>query len=161
MREIQLTQGKVAFVDDEDFNELMKYKWYTLKHRNTFYAARGIINNGKWKVQLMHRLIMGDNLEKPMIDHKDGDGWNNQRYNLRPCTNQENQMNRRPNRSCSSEYIGVCWDKPKQKWMARIRINGDRKHLGFFSIEEDAAKAWDNASLERNSGFNRLNFPNK
>jgi len=159
MRQIELTQGKVAWVDNEDFEWLNQLKWYAHKHGNTFYAIRGILINGKYKVQRMHKFIMGDNLGKSDIDHKDGDGLNNQKVNLRICTHQENMMNRRPNKNCSSIYKGVCWHKQTQKWVAKIWIDGKQIHLGYFIIEEDASRAYDKKSTELFGEFARLNFP--
>lgn len=159
MNKIKLTQGQFAEVDDEDYEWLNQWKWCALKHRNTFYAVRGIEINGKWTTQYMHILIMGDNPLKLNVDHRDGYGTNNHRSNLRFCTSQENSMNRVSPKNCSSEYVGVCWNKRSCKWVAYILAEGIRKHLGYFHNEEDAARAFDAATLERNPKFNRLNFP--
>ena len=77
MKEIQLTQGKVALVDDEDYERVNQFKWHAHRNGNTVYAKRNIAINGKWKIQLMHRFIMGDTLGKSQIDHIDGDGCHN------------------------------------------------------------------------------------
>jgi len=158
MKEIQLTQGQVALVDDEDYEWLNSFKWYAHKIGNTFYAARHIRVNGKQKHQHMHQLIMGDNPLKLMIDHRDGNGLNNQRSNLRFCTHQENQMNQRPRKNSSSVYKGVCWFKRDHKWMAQIRIYGKLIYLGCFDHEEDAAKAYDEVVIKHFGEFAVLNF---
>ena len=160
MREIKLTQGKVAFVDDEDYERVNQFKWCANKIGNTFYAARAIRINGKKTIQKMHMFILGDTPGKPQIDHKDGNGLNNWKLNLRPCTNQENAMNqRKPNKNCSSEYLGVYLHKSTGKWLARIQIDGKRKHIGYFGNEIDAARAYDAAKKKHSPEFAKLNFP--
>lgn len=130
MREIQLTQGQVAYVDDEDFEWLNQWKWTAKKHRSTFYAMRHVKINGAWTSQMMHILIMGDNPLKLGVDHHDGVGYNNKRINLRFCTNSENQMNRKPNKNCSSEHKGVCWNKMSKK-MDFIHTNTGKAYLSW------------------------------
>ena len=159
MREIKLTQGLFAKVDDEDYEWLNQWKWCAHKCRNTFYAVRTVFINGRQTTLQMHGLIMGDNPLRLMIDHNDGDGSNNQKLNLQFCTNQENGMNRKKSKNCSSKYMGVRWNKLRQKWEVYIQVYGKYKYLGLFGIEEDAARAYDKAAVERNPNFKRLNFP--
>ena len=159
MREIQLTQGKVAWVDEEDYERVNAFKWFALKLGNTFYAVRNITVNGRRTIQYMHRFIIGDTLGKSDIDHADRDGCNNRNLNLRPCTHQENLMNQSKRENCSSKYIGVYWNKHAGKWMAGIRIDGKTIYLGLFDIEEDAARAYDVEAFKRDPIHCRLNFP--
>lgn len=160
MRKIPLSQGKFALVDNEDYERVNAFKWFAQKSGNTFYAKRGVKINGKWTIQLMHRFIMGDSPDKSDIDHEDGDGCNNWKLNLRPCTHQENMMNQgKPNKNCSSKYLGVYWDKATNKWRVCVQIDGKTIHLGSFIIEEDAARAYDAAKKKHNQKFCRLNFP--
>jgi len=163
MRLIPLSQGLFARVDDEDYDRVIKAgKWHARKSKNgcVYYAVRNITSNGRQKTQYMHQFIMGYNPSKSSIDHKDGDGLNNQKYNLKPCTHQENMMNRGLNKNSTSGYRGVRWNKLMQKWEAYIGINGKQKYLGYFNGKEDAARAYDVAAIKRNPEFNRLNFPN-
>lgn len=136
MREIPLTQGKVALVDDEDFERLNQYKWCASKGVNTFYAFRRISRKiKKNRMVMMHRFL------KPtpaglQIDHIDRNGLNNQKSNLRIVTARQNQQNLAKPKS--SEYTGVCWNKHAKKWMAHFCFKGRVRHLGYFKNEEDA-----------------------
>jgi len=159
MRSIELTQGKFAKVDDEDFEWLNQWKWSAHKDGNTYYAVRSVRINGRQKKYRMHRLIMGENILSPIVDHRDGDGLNNQRYNLRHCTNQENRMNQRPQKNCSSIYRGVSWNSRDKIWEVAIKPEGKCTHLGRFIIEEDAARAFDVACIKYHKEFARPNFP--
>lgn len=110
MKEIQLSrQGKyrdkyVALVDEEDFETLKKFRWHVDKLGRSFYASRNITVNGKRQRIFMHWEV----LNSKWIDHIDHDGLNNQKSNLRFCTRQENNMNRRKSENKSSIYKGVC-----------------------------------------------------
>lgn len=152
MREIYLTQGYVALVDDADFGAVNAFKWCASKIRRGVYASRKI--NGA--VQYLHHFLMG----ATQIDHEDGDGLNNCRDNLRPATNQQNQRGFKHKRAgASSEYRGVSWDTRDKKFKAGITINGKGKYLGSFINEEDAARAYDAAARVFFGEFASTNFP--
>lgn len=145
MKEINLTQGKVALVDDEDFEELSQYKWFAQKAVNTFYAERVDMTTGKPKKIKMHREIM--KTHKGMeTDHIDHNGLNNCKSNLRNVTHRQNGQNRGEDKS--SKYAGVSWHKVSMKWSARIRINKKRKYLGYFDTELEAHHAYLNELKE-------------
>lgn len=155
MKQIPLTQGKFAIVDDEDYEWLMQWKWYAAKGTYTYYAARGFP-----KRILMHRqilgLIKGDGKES---DHKDHNGLNNRKINLRSCTKSENQHNQNIIRKkTSSKYKGVCWHKSHQKWTAQIVINNKHFCLGLFNNETKAAKAYDKKAKKLFGEFVLTNF---
>ena len=160
MKEIKLTQGKVTLVDDEDYEWLNSFKWYAGKHRNTFYALRAIPSHHcRQKTQRMHMLIMGERKIGMIIDHKDGNGLNNQRSNTRFCTIAQNGRNSQPQLGCTSIYKGVCWHIRNNKFISHIIVDRKLKHLGYFNSEIEAAKAYDKAAKFHFKEFAYLNFP--
>lgn len=154
--EIQLTSGLVAHIDDEDWDKVKGYKWYSIKMRNTFYVRATIPNSGGKKIYL-HRLIM-DEPEDLMVDHKDGNGLNNKKYNLRECTNAQNQRNKQSTTG-SSKYKGV-YKKGRGGWTVEINTGGKKGILTItgFHTEEGAAKHYDKLALKYHGEFARLNF---
>ena len=137
MKIIQLNHGKEALVDDDDFEELNKYKWYAWKHRNTYYAIR---RSSEKNLNRMHRLILNP-FSNEQIDHMNGNGLDNRKENLRIVTNRENQQNR-INQIKSSKYTGIYWNKRDKTWQAMIRVDGKKKFIGCFKNEMDAASAY-------------------
>lgn len=159
MKTIKLSKGQIALVDDEDFEKLNQYNWFAIKGKSdvTYYAARhSSRKSGKRKTILMHREILGITDSKKFIDHKDHNGLNCQKSNMRTCSSQENQYNRTG--YGSSDYLGVTWDKCNNKWKASISINGKQKHIGRFSNEKEAAIARDEAAKKHHGEFANLNF---
>lgn len=148
MKLIKLTRGKFAQIDDEDFEELNKYKWRTHKNGNGFYAIRRPSVNGKQIMVWMHRVIL--NPEPGMVtDHIDGDGLNNKRSNLRIATRQENCRNRiNANHNNRLGIKGVSWCKEKKKFASHIQIGKKQIHLGRFFCLEKAKKAHREAELK-------------
>ncbi|MFA5934997.1 MAG: AP2 domain-containing protein [Candidatus Paceibacterota bacterium] len=155
MKEILLTQGKVALVDDEDFKRLNRYKWYAAKMGDTFYALRAIIVNKKQIIHRMHWSIM----KGKGVDHIYHNGLDNQKDNLRFCTKSQNGMNRKPNRNSKSPYKGAQWDKVQNKWRCAIVVNKKSIYLGVYVNDIDAAKAYDKAAKKYFGEFAYINFP--
>jgi hypothetical protein len=154
VKQIPLTQGKVTLVDDEDYDALAQYKWHALRSHKTFYAKRWISQKkGKCEYIYMHQQITG----KKGSDHHDGDGLNNQKYNLRDATHIQNSQNQGKHTG-ASKYKGVSRQGP-YGWQVMIRVDGKPKYLGFRKVEEDAAKLYDEYALKHFGEFARLNFP--
>ena len=158
MKKIPLTQGKFALVDDADYEELIKHKWLACVFDRTSYARRRKRINGKCIAYHMHRLIMNAPDDKH-IDHKDGNGLNNQRSNLRICTQAENIRNQGIGKNNTSGYKGVNWCTRNNKWIARVGHKYERVYLGYFTCLIKAAKAYDKVALELHGEFASLNFP--
>lgn len=168
MKLIALSRGLFARVDDEDFEELSKFKWHTEPSRNTFYAKRQApytCPNGRYGKRVysgpatiaMHRIILGIQDSKLQVDHIDGDGLNNQRSNLRICDAKKNQYNQKKHKNCSSRFKGVYWFKAAKKWRAMFGPPESRRSLGCFSSEEDAALAYNVAASFAFKEFANLN----
>lgn len=159
---IPLTQGKVAVIDFDDFDERVRpHQWCAHKGRRTFYAARTRRKSDGLgsKTILLHRVITNcpDGLEP---DHKNGDGLDNRRENLRVGTHQKNRLGSlRKIAGVSSQFRGVCWHKTGQKWNAQIECCGHKMYLGLFSVEEDAARAYNKKAIELGFPEEALNFP--
>lgn len=157
MKLILLTQGKVAIVDDEDYDKISKHKWYAGKMGNTYYAVRkSPRKHGKQRTLYMHNEI----LDIPLgfeTDHKNHCGLDNRKVNLRPCTRSENQHNRK-RQNGTSQYKGVHWDKDTKKWQSQIGLNGKTIHLGQFCLETVAAKTYDAKAIEIFGEFANTNF---
>lgn len=159
MKEIQLTQGKVALVDDDWYKELNKFKWYAhySSHTKSFYAERKSMLLGKQKTIRMHRIVAGTH-DGMQTDHIDGDTLNNQSDNLRTCTRAQNLCNSGRQTNNTSDFKGI--RASGKKWRSRIRIDGKLIHLGYYLTPEEAARAYDEAAKELHGEFARLNFPN-
>ena len=157
MKEIQLTQGKVALVDNEDYEYLNQWKWHVIKGHNTFYAIRNFrIHKCKRSKIYMHRLIMNPN-KGMVIDHIDRCGLNNQKKNLRICTKSQNSMNSCLRLNSTTKYKGVYYDKILNKFRARIYINKITKNIGSYIDPKDAARAYNEAAIKHFGKFAQLN----
>lgn len=157
VRTIPLTQGKEALVDDQDYEFLNQWKWYADKRKHTWYASRNRRKSeGSPRTILMHEALLPDSKG---VDHKDGDGLNNQRSNLRPASTAQNNRNTTKRANTSSRFKGVYWHKSTGKWQARIGtgVSGQHIYLGEFESELDAAKAYNKAAAEKFGEFARLN----
>ena len=157
MKEIKLTKGFVAFIDDEDFERVNAFKWCVRIKSNTQYAIRGVsIGGRKTKTITMHQFITNSGIGF-VTDHIDRNGLNNQKYNLRVCTQSQNCMNRKTNYG-SSIYKGVNFNKRLQKWVSYIRFDKKLIHLGCFEDEKIAAKTYDLAAIKYFGEFANINF---
>ncbi len=159
MKEIKLTQGKIALVDNEDYEFLMQFKWYARfdKKGNYFYAVRSLKINGKQTTILMHRVIMGVIDSKIHIDHVNHNTLYNCKSNLRVATTSQNQANRRSQKNSTSKYKGISWHKRDNNWQVSIQKDKKTFHIGGFENEADAALAYNKKALELFGEFANLN----
>lgn len=156
MKKIKLTQNKIAFIDDEDFERVSQFKWCAFKsYGGKFYAQRRIARN---KVLALHRFIMNAQDSDLEVDHIDGNPLNNQKTNLRLVTHSQNQKNFKKFKNNTSGFKGVCWHKQKGKWRASIHCDGKQYFLGLFTSKVEAAHAYDIAAKRLFGEFSNLNF---
>lgn len=172
MKKIPLTQGYYALISDRDYKRVSQFKWYAYVDRRKdgtirdVSAARSgpIDAAGKRKPIQMHRFILECKDSEADVDHKDHNGLNNQRLNLRLATYVQNQYNRRGARSKSS-FIGVSRHASRRGyengWEAYITVNKKRLYLGFFKDKVEAAKRRDVAARKYHGKFASLNFTKK
>ncbi len=154
---LELSFGKHAVVDAEDYDQLNMYKWCSVRRGQIWYA-RTFRTDGTHLS--MHRLIT--NAPKHLVvDHKDYNGLNNRKSNLRLCTPAQNQYNARPSPGGTSRHKGVYWEKKSKKYRALIGHKSKRYHLGCFDNEDDAGRAYDRKAIELFGEFAYLNFPDE
>jgi hypothetical protein len=141
-----------ALVDDEDYEFLNKFNWSYKTGNKTCYA-RTYIKGKDVEMQVMLCPV-----EYPLqVDHKNGNGLDNQKQNLRPATYSQQQANNISRRKGSSKFRGVCWNQNKQKWVAQLIFEGDKQFLGYFSSEKEAAIAYNNSAIKHFGEFAKLN----
>jgi len=154
MKTIELTKGDVALVDDEDYEELNKYKWYS---NGLGYAARKTsMKLGKRKTIAMHRVV-NKTPDGMLTDHINMNGFDNRKINLRTCNMSQNRSNTVPVKNKKNKYKGV-YKANKKSWGAKITIRKKPLYLGMFDNPIDAAKAYDKAAIEYYGVFARPNF---
>lgn len=161
-KEIELTQGQKAQVDDIDFEYLSQFKWY-YGHGYAKRAGYDKVTKRRFYIG-MHRVVLERKLGRRLVkderpDHKDRNRSNNTRDNIRLATHKQNMANRsKTSIDTSSRFIGVSWHKGAGKWQVRIEVNGKFTHLGLFTDEAKAAKAYDERALLAFGEFANLNF---
>lgn len=157
MKTLPLTQGKFAVVSDSDFPFVKNFQWCAKRIKTLWYTVRSVRQNGKKITIYLHRHLLGvSKTEK--IDHRDGDGLNNSRRNLRIATTTQNSQGFQTSRkNKSSRFRGVTWVKKVGRWQASIGIKGRVKFIGEFCDEKKAARAYDSAARKY---FGRFAFQN-
>jgi len=131
MKKIKLKHGELVLVDDEDFDELNKYKWclnsggYATRRKDTHTSI------------LMHRFI-NSTPKRQETDHINGNKLDNRRENLRNVTHSQNQLHSRLPKTNTSGVKGVVWDKKNKKWQAQIKIKGKNHFLGRYKTVMEA-----------------------
>ena len=176
VRYIELTQDKVAIIDDEDFDLISKRRWVSLNsksNKHNWYAravGKSKRVNGRIVTvksgELMHRLILGITDPAVHVDHINGDGLDNRKQNLRIATRSQNSKNKRA--WGRSKYLGVHFDdsRGKKNWRIEICIKKANKATGQkrerisrrFLTEIDAAKGYDELAKVYHGEFANLNF---
>jgi hypothetical protein len=166
LKEIPLTKGLVALIDDEDFEKVSVFRWQAVSNKKVYYAyhsiAKKLPNGKKGSTAIkMHRLVMGVTDPKIQVDHINGNTLDNRKENLRLCSNIENSRNRKGYCTNTSGFRGVGRDKRRNSnpWFATIVKDEKQKWLGYFNTPEEAAKAFDKAAKEIYGEFcGKLNF---
>ena len=159
MWSITLSHGKVAVVDDHDYEDLRQDNWHASKCGDVWYARRGE------HCLFMHRLVMERAIGRPLqpgelVDHVNRDTLDNRRSNLRVATKAQNSQNE-VRRIGASRFKGVARGTHSKvnPWRAYINACGRQIALGRFPDEESAARAYDEAAAEYFGEFARTNFP--
>jgi len=129
---ITLTKGQIAAIDDQD-SDLAELNWFAHKSHSGFYAVRKARNaDGKRRALFLHQIIAERMGIMGQPDHRDRNGLNNTRANLRAATNSQNMANRNIQKNNTSGFKGVSWHKRIGKWQSTIRIDGKLRSLGYF-----------------------------
>lgn len=158
MKRIRLSSGRYTFVDDEDVGLLRQFRWheYKVQKNRTSYAMMDATTwDGRHTTIRMHRFVVGAK-DGQLVDHKDGNGLNNQKSNLRIISSGQNKRNAPKYRTHAgkkpaSRFKGVSRDSSSSKrkpWRARIRVDGELRCLGHFRTQKEAAEAYNRAAEE-------------
>lgn len=153
MISIDVGDGLLALIDDEDFPKVAPFTW---RSREDGYIQTTWIEDGKTCHELLHRFIMDAQEDDLVVDHENGDRWDCQKHNLRVATYSQNAANR-PTTAQDRAWKGIY--QHGNRWKARIKLEGQNVYLGSFQTQEEAAYAYDVAAKRLFGDFARLNFP--
>lgn len=164
MREIPLTRGKVTLVDEEDFDLVSAFRWRASPsvHKGEiigWYAARSAPRNERPSTIYLHRFLLGVGPDK-YVDHRDHDGLNNRRENIRECSHSQNLANQRCNLG-GSGYRGVHLDRRYGTYIAQIEVEGRRWRSPTTKDPIAAARSYDREARRAFGEFAILNFPDE
>lgn len=156
MREVKLTQNKIAIIDDEDYEKISSRKWFAWRHPNPPHAFYVHSYEPPCHTIKMHRLVLDVTDRSIHIDHINGNTLDNRKANLRLATHSENTKNAKLNSRSTTGYKGVT-KVALNKWRVQIQNSGKKYHLGTFTDLKEAAKAYNIAALAHFGEFARLN----
>lgn len=150
MKEIQVSGGRaIALIDDDLYDHLNAYRWQLMGGRSWRRYAATTVHD---RTIYMHRLVVNPPAGV-LVDHRDGCTLNNQRSNLRLCTNGLNQANSKKRQGAASQYKGVTFSKDRGCWFAEVRFKNERVYRKAFASEQEAARAYDCAALRHFGEF--------
>jgi hypothetical protein len=163
MREIQLSKDKIAIVINRDFARISAHKWYALFRDGSWHAARTLKTGGIKRTVYMHHEVARVP-SAVMIDHRNRNGLDNRRGNLRKCTKADNARNsHRRIRNKTSAFKGVSLYRARvaaigRPWRATITVDGKQIYLGWHATEVEAATSYDEAARRYFGKFACTNF---
>jgi hypothetical protein len=162
MKLLALTKGYYALVDDDDYYWVSQFNWSAIEVNGNVYARRnkkkGILKSKEPYEIYLHRVIMRCSDKSKVIDHIDHNGLNCQKNNLRICNADENKRNIKSYTNSSSNFLGVSYDKARNKWVAQLTHNGNKILNKRFNTESEAAMAYDIIAKKHHGKFANLNF---
>lgn len=154
---VPLTRGLLAIIDAEDSEAIDGFNWRADPSRNTFYASRHGRDGAGNKIKVYMHQAVAEKHGLPVVDHKNRNGLDNRKSNLRPCSYSFNGANS-PTKCGSSKFRGVSWSSKDRVWRSQITVNYRHRNIGSFNSERDAAMAYDEAAKEAFGDFAALNF---
>lgn len=158
MKQIPLSRGRFTTVDDSDYEWLNQWHWWAQVKKNGYaYAVRTEGTQPHRKMIRMHRFILGIEDAEILVDHKDCDGLNNTRANLRRATTQQNNCNHRLRKDNKTGYKGVWWNADSNMYQAYIRTNGKAHIIGYSTCPKTCARTYNQKALELFGEYSRLN----
>lgn len=157
MKRLKLKNSdKTALLDADDYSRINQYEW--LLKSDSRCSNLYVVRYKNFKAILLHRVIMRPDVNV-QIDHKNGDGLDNRKINLRECTHIQNRFNRKIHKNNKCGYKGVYWQEyPQRKWRVTIYKEKKKIHVGYFDDLIEAAKAYNEAAIEYHGEFARLNI---
>ncbi len=151
-------QDNLIYIDVEDYNKVKNYHWLLKKSKTVIYVVAHLKDSTS--MIRMHHVILNKPNYGMVIDHKNRNGLDNRKNNLRITTQSGNSANSKLKNTSSSGYKGVSYQKDcDKKWVAKITLDYKSIHIGCFNTKEEAAKAYDKKAIELFGEFARLNFP--